>query len=176
MWYPLWKLKADSPGFKSQLWHFVAVCLGEGNGNPLQCSCLENPRERGTCWAAVYGVAQSRARLKRLGSSSCVYDLSYLTSLNLSYFVCKMLTAVIFSWRNCLMPTGLWSLNTDACSSCYYKPPLWEIWSSSEKARGKSRSRQKWLMLQMSTSVDTAKHSATPMSPGRESILSEKLI
>uniref|UniRef100_A0A4W2GM46 RNA-directed DNA polymerase n=1 Tax=Bos indicus x Bos taurus TaxID=30522 RepID=A0A4W2GM46_BOBOX len=44
--------------------------FGEGNGNPLQCSCLENPRDRGTWWAAVYGVAQSRTRLKRLSSSS----------------------------------------------------------------------------------------------------------
>ena len=42
---------------------------GEGNGNPLQCSCLENPRDRGTWWAAVYGVAQSRTRLKQLSSS-----------------------------------------------------------------------------------------------------------
>ena len=42
---------------------------GEGNGNPLQCSCLENPRDRGAWWAAVYGVAQSRTRLKRLSSS-----------------------------------------------------------------------------------------------------------
>ena len=45
-------------------------CIGEGNGNPLQCSCLENPRDRGAWWAAVYGVAQSRTRLKRLSSSS----------------------------------------------------------------------------------------------------------
>ena len=45
-------------------------CIGEGNGNPLQCSCLENPRHGGAWWAAVYGVAQSRTRLKRLSSSS----------------------------------------------------------------------------------------------------------
>ena len=45
-------------------------CIGEGNGNPLQCSCLENPRDREAWWAAVYGVAQSRTRLKRLSSSS----------------------------------------------------------------------------------------------------------
>ena len=45
-------------------------CVGEGNGNPLQCSCLENPRDGGAWWAAVYGVAQSRTRLKRLSSSS----------------------------------------------------------------------------------------------------------
>ena len=44
---------------------------GEGNGTPLQCSCLENPRDGGAWWAAVYGVAQSRTRLKRLSNSSC---------------------------------------------------------------------------------------------------------
>ena len=43
-------------------------CIGEGNGNPLQCSCLENPRDRGAWWAAVYGIAQSRTRLKWLSS------------------------------------------------------------------------------------------------------------
>ena len=43
-------------------------CTGEGNGNPLQCSCLGNPRDGGAWWAAVYGVAQSRTRLKRLSS------------------------------------------------------------------------------------------------------------
>ena len=45
-------------------------CIGGGNGNPLQCSCLENPRDGGAWWAAVYEVAQSRTRLKRLSSSS----------------------------------------------------------------------------------------------------------
>ena len=45
-------------------------CIGEGNGNPLQCSCLENPRDGGAWWAAVYGVAQSRTWLNRLSSSS----------------------------------------------------------------------------------------------------------
>ena len=49
---------------------FLLSCIGEGNGNPLQCSCLENPRDRGAWWASVYGVAQSRTRLKRLSSSS----------------------------------------------------------------------------------------------------------
>ena len=50
--------------------HFSLSCIGEGNGNPLQCSCLENPREGGAWWAAVYGVALSRTRLKHLSSSS----------------------------------------------------------------------------------------------------------
>ena len=51
--------------------HFSLSCIGEGSGNPLQCSCLENPRDGGAWWAAVYGVAQSWTRLKRLSSSSC---------------------------------------------------------------------------------------------------------
>ena len=50
--------------------HFSLSCTGEGNGNPLQCSCLETPRDIGAWWAAVYGVAQSGTRLKRLSSSS----------------------------------------------------------------------------------------------------------
>ena len=50
--------------------HFSLSCIGEGYGNPLQWSCLENPRDGGAWWAAVYGVAQSRTRLKRLSSSS----------------------------------------------------------------------------------------------------------
>ena len=49
--------------------HFSLSCIGEGNDNPLQCSCLENPRDGGAWWAAVSGIAQSRIRLKRLCSS-----------------------------------------------------------------------------------------------------------
>ena len=49
--------------------HYGTLLHGEGNGNPLQCSCLENPRDGGAWWAAVYGVAQSGTRLKRLSSS-----------------------------------------------------------------------------------------------------------
>ena len=50
--------------------HFSLSCIGEGNGNPLQCSCLENPRDGEAWWAAVYGVAQSRTLLKRLSSKA----------------------------------------------------------------------------------------------------------
>ena len=53
--------------------HFSLSCIGEGNGNPLQCPCLENPRDGGAWWASVYGVTQSRTRLKRLSSSSSSY-------------------------------------------------------------------------------------------------------
>ena len=62
-------------GYKSDTteqlhFQFLLSCIGEGNGNPLQCSCLENPRDVGAWWAAVHWVAQSRTRLKRLSSSS----------------------------------------------------------------------------------------------------------
>ena len=50
--------------------HFSLSCTGEGNGNPLQCSCLENPRDGGAWWAAVYGVTQNRTWMKQLSSSS----------------------------------------------------------------------------------------------------------
>ena len=50
--------------------HFSLFCIGEGNGNPLQCSCLENPRDGGAWWAAVCGVAQSRTQLKQLAAAA----------------------------------------------------------------------------------------------------------
>ena len=69
--------------------HFSLSCIGEGNGNPLQCSCLENPRDGGAWWAVVYGVAQSQTRLKRLSSSSSsssvVNLLSIFVSIQLSF-------------------------------------------------------------------------------------------
>ena len=63
--------------------HFSLCCIREGNGNPLQCSCLENPRDGGAWWAAVYGVTQSRTRLKRLSSSSSKQNLE------VSWVICK---------------------------------------------------------------------------------------
>ena len=53
--------------------HFSLSCIGEGNGNPFQCYCLENPRDGGAWWVAIYGVPQSRTRLKWLSSSSIVW-------------------------------------------------------------------------------------------------------
>ena len=64
---------------------FSLSCIGEGNGNSLQCACLENPRDGGAWWAAASGVAQSQTQLKRLSSSSStVYNTSYL-NLSVSY-------------------------------------------------------------------------------------------
>ena len=57
---------------------FSLPCIGEGNGNPLQCPCLENPRDRGAWWAAVCGVAQNWTRLKRLSSSSSRLVITFL--------------------------------------------------------------------------------------------------
>ena len=68
-------------------------CIGEGNGNPLQCSCLENPRDRGACWAAVYGVAQSRTRLTRLSSSSRGI---------VSYFIIIIIVTIFVIWGHIL--------------------------------------------------------------------------
>ena len=56
--------------------HFSLSCTGEGNGSPLQCSCLENSRDGGAWWAAIYGVAQSRTRLKQLSSSSYCWSVT----------------------------------------------------------------------------------------------------
>ena len=76
--------------------HFSVSCIGERNGNPLQCSCLENPRDGGAWWAAVYGVAQSRTWLKWLSSSSSkvvkslklIKGLLYNLWLSLSFTFC----------------------------------------------------------------------------------------
>ena len=72
------------------------LTIGEGNGNPLQGSCLENPRDGGAWWAAVYGVAQSQTRLKRLSSSNDIkysdvdfsfshIDIKYCYNLNMNF-------------------------------------------------------------------------------------------
>ena len=95
--------------------HFSLSCIGEGNGNPLQCSYLENPRDGGAWWAAVYGVAQSWTRLKRLSSSSsrtwkqprcpltderikkiwCLYTMEYYSAIKW-----KTLESILMRWMN----------------------------------------------------------------------------
>ena len=69
--------------------HFSLSCIGEGNGNPLRCSCLENPRDGGAWWDAVYGVAQSRTWLKWLSTKPCLIHEYF------SYFLLK------FIWCHC---------------------------------------------------------------------------
>jgi len=81
--------------------HFSLSCIGEGNGTPLQYSCLENPRDGGACWAAVYGVAQSRTRLKRLSSSSS-RSVKYkkMIASNILVSQSQFLRKVSQSWAN----------------------------------------------------------------------------
>ena len=89
--------------------HFSLACIGEGNGNPLRRSCLENPRDGGAWWAAVYGVAQSRTRLKRLSSSSSSREeQSQDFILLLLLFVLSL--SGYFSSFKIISPTSLLSL------------------------------------------------------------------
>ena len=79
--------------------HFSLSCIGEGNGNPLQYSCLENPRGRRAWWAAVYGVTQSRTRLKWLSSSSS-HILNVVYGLTLSVMLTLIRPAyTLLSWK-----------------------------------------------------------------------------
>ena len=80
--------------------HFSLSCTGEGNGNPLQRSCLENPGYGGAWWAAVSGVAQSRTRLKRLKSCSSSF-LYHSQTLIANVFIC----------RNCFQLSFLFQLS-----------------------------------------------------------------
>ena len=76
--------RTESDTTKRLHFHFSLSCTGEGNGNLLQCSCLENPKDGGAWWAAVYGVAQSQTRLKRRSSSSSrPHSPSRTVSLNM---------------------------------------------------------------------------------------------
>ena len=76
------------------------ISSGEGNGNPLQCSCLENPTDGGAWWAAVYGVTQSRTRLKRLSSSSSIH----LIILSPSLFCLRKVFHIYLLYMLCVSP------------------------------------------------------------------------
>ena len=67
--------------------HFSLSCIGEGNGNPLQYSCLENPRNGGAWWAAIYGVVQSWTRLKRLSSLAAHFIYLFIDWSSLGLFL-----------------------------------------------------------------------------------------
>ena len=117
--------------------HFSLSCIGEGNGSPLQCSCLESPRDGGAWWEAVYGVAQSRTGLKRLSSSSS----SSIYSFPLVRYSCPLsagvrhalLCLMVYSWcisrERCTPrpPTPLPScspLSLPFCTSAFFWLPL----------------------------------------------------
>ena len=87
--------------------HFSHSCIGEGNGNPLQYSCLENLRDGGALWAAIYGVAQSQTQLKRLSSSSAILANSSWAPCQARWVIWSCLT--IASWgKYCFYLYGRW--------------------------------------------------------------------
>ena len=81
--------------------HFSLSCTGEGNGNPLQCSCLENPRDQGAWWAGIYGVAQSWTRLKQLSSSRRLLRVPW-TAMKSNWSILKKNQLWIFIGRTML--------------------------------------------------------------------------
>ena len=104
-------------------------CTGEGNGNPLQCSCLENPRDRGAWWAAVYGVAQSRTRRKRLSSSSSKMNAIvqwFEHSLALPFFGTEMKTDLFQSCSHCWIFQICWHIERSTFTALSFR-----IWNSS---------------------------------------------
>ena len=103
--------------------HFSLWCTGEGNGNTLQCSCLENPRDGGAWWAAVYGVAQSQTRLTRLHSSSSMKSfLSYLSPY-LPSWKKKSVSRLVLSTS--LQPHGLYVAHQTPLSRGFSRQEYW---------------------------------------------------
>ena len=78
--------------------HFSLSCIGEGNGNQLQCSCLENLRDEGGWWPAIYGVAQSQTRLKWLSSNLAAYQTPPRVSLCPCVCLCVLYLIKHLTW------------------------------------------------------------------------------
>ena len=94
----------ESDTTKRLHFHFSLSRIGEGNGNPLQCSCLENPRYGEAWWAAVYGVAQSWIRLKQLSSSNVthwLYDLRQVAETHFPLYKMRISNVYTTSQINC---------------------------------------------------------------------------
>ena len=94
--------RSESDRTEQLHFHFSPSCIEEGNGNPLQYSCLENPRDRGAWWAAIYGVAQSQIRLKQLSSSSSsaselINSLAHVLEVSNKDFIYSLIIILIRS-------------------------------------------------------------------------------
>ena len=97
--------------------HFSLSCTGEGNGNPLQCSCLENPRDGGAWWAAIYGVAQSQTWLKWRSSSSSSSSSRRIDIPTLLPFGCAISEVCVLDWLPEL-PSGI-TLQLSKAVTCF---------------------------------------------------------
>ena len=118
--------------------HFSLSCIGEGNGNPLQCSCLENPRDGGAWWAAVYGVAQSRTQLRRLSSSSSSWQHSHLNDGRTEAQEVISLTSAKWIPNRAHIKTQMsWIGNHFSCWDATPPPPVWGIMKG-QRIRGLS--------------------------------------
>ena len=110
--------------------HFSLSCIGEGNGNPLPCSCLENPRDGGAWWAVIYGVAQSQTRLKRFSSNS-IFNHILFSWLVFSTRETKILTTLSphpfpFTYDSIcdslLLPSWAWIVMSLCLLPCWFSP------------------------------------------------------
>ena len=108
--------------------HVSLSCIGEGNGNPLQCSCLENPRDGGAWWAAVSGVTQSPTRLKWLSSSVYVrlslsiYHCPFLISANhkFAFYICDSCFVDKYICTHLWRIFHIWVMSYDICLCLTY--------------------------------------------------------
>ena len=131
--------------------HFSLSCIGEGNGNPLQCSCLENPRDGGAWWAAVYGVTQSWAWLNRLSSSSSSSLVSDQIELGKQYGEATQLTHTLIN--PILKHRVMLQLFRDQLSSnCLEEGQIWKLRKGNTSLSCRKRtfeSEQQWKYLKI---------------------------
>ena len=100
---------------------------GEGSGNPLQCSCLENARDGGAWWATVYGVAQSRPRLKRLSSSSSTINKSHISCVPVFIRQVSPFTLGLSLARPVLPFCVFYSIQGCVCCRLFLTVTLWTV-------------------------------------------------
>ena len=149
-----WKIPwMEEPGRLQSMWllrvgqdcttSFSLSCIGEGNGNPLQCSCLENPMDGVAWWAAVYGVTQSWTRLRQLSTSSSNDGFTFLGPLisqesnvaakKVAFLPCIFLFLIVFSvieylLKFLLLLNILKTMSTN-CQGFISKSPIFAIFS-----------------------------------------------
>ena len=142
--------------------HFSLSCIGEGNGNPLQCSCLENPRDRGAWWAAAYGVAQSQTRLKRLSSSSsssssiACLSVSFLQQLASPRLVVQRLKRLPAMWETWVLSLG-WEDPLEKETATLSSILAWRIpWTEVLGGLQSRGSRKSWTLLKQLSTKETS--------------------